>query len=197
MKKSRHKRQDLGNKSEAIELEIVSDDLFWEHSLDSEARKVYFFDEINTVTALRLIKTMALLDKTEGAITLVINSDGGSVTDGWAICDFIKHMKNEVHGVVYGEASSMASVVLQACKTRAMAAHAYLLIHAGSATLEGDVRDIMSNSEHLKKDLEKTMDYYRARAKISSKKMSDMMSKETLLDAKDALKYGFIDMVLE
>ncbi len=78
-----------------------------------------------------------------------------------------------------------------------MTSHSIMLIHAGSANLDGEMNSIFANSEYLKKDLEKTMDFYRARAKISPKKMKEFMSQDTLLDAKDALRYGFIDMVLE
>ncbi len=177
--------------------EDLPDDLFWEHDIDASGRIVYFFNEVSSATVLHCIKALSVLDKTMGPITLMINSDGGAIVDGWALCDYIRHMKNEVHGIVYGEASSMASVILQACKTRAMSAHSVLLIHAGSANLEGDINAIMVNSDFLKKDLANTMEFYRARAKVSPKKMNEMMSKETLLDAKDALKYGFIDMILE
>ena len=177
--------------------EELIEDPFWQHSLDIEERKVYFFDEVTTESTLRCVKSLAFLDKTEGKITLMINSDGGNIIDGWAIVDFIKNMKNEVHGMVYGGACSMASVILQACKTRTMSRHSIMLIHSGSATLDGEMNSIFANSDYLKRDLEKTMDFYRARAKISHKKMKEFMSTDTLLDASEALRYGFIDMVLE
>lgn len=72
-------------------------------------------------------------------ILLLINSEGGIVTHALALCDFIHALGIEVIGVVFGEAASAASVVLQACHQRYMSHNSTIMIHEGNTALKEDV----------------------------------------------------------
>ncbi len=181
---------------ESEEEEILDDSELLEENFDRETRTVFLFDDVTGPSSLSCIKGLMILDRTDGDIRLVINSEGGSTIDGWGIVDFISQMRNPVHGIVLGGAFSMASVILQACKTRAMTKHSTMMVHAGSIEVDTDTNSAILNAEYLKKDLEITMDFYRSRARISPKKMKELMSQDSFLSPQEALKYGFIDKII-
>ncbi len=191
IKKIKFKKSD----SEELIEEIDDSDLL-EANFDRETRTVFLFDDVTGASSLKCMKALLILDRLPGDIKLIINSEGGSTIDGWGIVDFITLMNNPVHGIVFGGAFSMASVILQACKTRAMTKHSTMMVHAGSIEMDSDTNSAILNAEYLKKDLDITMDFYRSRSRISPKKMKELMSQDTYLTPLEALKYGFIDRIL-
>ena len=190
------KKKKILKSEEKKDVNDIDDSELLEEHFDRIGRSVFMFDDITGPSAMRVMKALTILDRTEGDIKLIINSEGGSTIDGWGIVDFITQMKNPVHGLVYGGAFSMASVILQACKTRCMTKHSTMLVHAGSIETTSDTNSAILNAEFLKKDLEITMDFYRSRAKISPKKMKELMSQDSFIDAQEALKYGLIDKII-
>ncbi len=62
--------------------------------MDVENRNIYIFGEITGEVAYAFMVAFKKLDETEGTITIVLNSEGGSVEDGFAIYDTIKMAKN-------------------------------------------------------------------------------------------------------
>lgn len=188
--KFKFKKQDLESEEETDDSELL------EENFDRESRTVFLFDEISGQTTLQCIKGLMILDRTPGEITLMINSEGGSVADGWALIDFVSQMKNPINGMVFGAAFSMASLILQACKTRSMSKHSYLMVHAGSIEIDTDTNSAILNADYLKRDLEITMEYYRARSRITPRKMKELMSQDSFLDANECLKFGLIDQII-
>ncbi len=183
-------------KNNSIDEEFIDDSELFQENFDRNTRTVFLFDDIDGISSLKCMKALMILDRSDGDINLIINSEGGSTVDGWGIVDFILQMRNSVHGIVYGGAFSMASVILQACKTRKMTKHSTMMVHAGSVEMDSDTNSAILNAEYLKKDLDITMDFYRSRARISPKKMKELMSQDTFLAPLEALRYGFIDGII-
>ena len=63
-----------------------------------ENRTIYLFDEINSNTAREIICQLRYLDAVGNGkdITLMINSPGGSVTDGLAIVDCMNACQSDI-----------------------------------------------------------------------------------------------------
>lgn len=169
--------------------------LFWNSNVDVDQRRVFLFGEINQQSVLNCIKGLSLIDRLEGPIELWICSEGGDVVSGSALIDYLFTMKNKIYGLVIGEASSMASLILQACTVRAMTPRSIILIHSGSAGVEGSPSSIRAHADYLKKDQETSIALYRMRTGMSVKKLKQWLSKDTIFDAKTALKFGFIDEI--
>lgn len=84
----------------------------------------------------RVVKNLRLLDAVSDAeITLIINTGGGDCAQGMGIYDAIRACRAPVHGLVVGEASSMGSVILQACDSRSATLNSSVMYHSG--TLDG------------------------------------------------------------
>jgi ATP-dependent protease ClpP protease subunit len=89
--------------------------------------------------ANELISKLLEFSKSDGAITLHLNSDGGSYVGGMRICDVIKlnrlnNPKAPIIGIAI-DAFSMAAVILQECDYRMATANSRILLHQTSLTI--------------------------------------------------------------
>ena len=107
-----------------------------------------------TVAAADFVREVAMLDVS--ALTVRINSYGGSVTDGVAIYNALKRHKATVTTVIDGIAASIASLIAMAGDTVEMADNAMLMIHApwmytggNSASLREDADMLDSYAEAM------------------------------------------------
>src|SRR5258706_13842770 len=77
---------------------------------------------------------LRLIAKGNPDITVLINSNGGSVTCGLDIYDVLKYYTGKKTGIVQRFAKSMAAVILQACERRQTMRHSIIHIHHVSTT---------------------------------------------------------------
>jgi ATP-dependent Clp endopeptidase proteolytic subunit ClpP len=135
------------------------------------------------------------------ALTVDINSPGGSITDGLALYDQLMRMRRAGTPVTTratGLCASMAAVLLQAGETRLMDTRAKLLIHEGSATFGGTLtvgeqEDFRTFSAMLQSDL---LDILSERSTLSKRQIQTKWKrKDWYLTAPEALKLGFVDAV--
>lgn len=95
-------------------------------------------DGVNHFMATRFLKNFLLLETAnKEPITIILNTVGGSVCDGMAIYDRIKASECEVTIKVYGQASSMGSIILQAADHRVLSPHALVMYHVGNTGVGG------------------------------------------------------------
>jgi len=175
--------------------EEIKISLLFDNNLDFDSRTVFLFKDIDSDSSVEIIKNLMFLDKTEGDIKIIINCQGGNVVDGLAIVDCISKLKNNTYGHVPGQAASMAVDILQACTIRGMSKNASLLIHAGNTSVDAEVTAAINQINSMAMDLELSIDMYLKRVKIGKKKIRELLSTDTFLYSKEALKLGFIDRI--
>ncbi len=153
-------------------------------------------EELNWHSANTFIKNMHILEQL-GAdpIKVLINCPGGSVVDGMAIFDCIRASMCATVGYVYGEASSMGSVILQACGRRVAMPSSCLLLHDGSTSQSGNLRDVEARVEADRKERLKCYKIYAERTGKTAKFWYAKMSKDLVLYANEALEAGLIDEI--
>lgn len=101
----------------------------------------------DSVLAKDFVKDIAALDV--DAITIRVNSYGGSVTDGIAIHNAIKRHKAHVTVVIDSVAYSIASLIAMAGDTVEMAENALLMIHAPWGVASGNSADLREYADML------------------------------------------------
>lgn len=135
------------------------------------------------------------------AITININSPGGSVTDGLAVYDTIQRLRRQGHFVTtrgMGMVASMAGVLLQAGDDRILDKRAKLLIHEGSTTIKGTLtvgeqEDMKLFSDMLRGDI---LEIMADRSTLTKRQIQNKWKRrDWILNADEALKYGFVDRV--
>jgi len=180
----------------------------FDYNLCLETRTITFFNEIDEESAESFIKALHILDNYKtGTVTIKLSSEGGCVISGFAMYDAIRAMKNHVRGIVYGECSSMGTVVLQGCDERILTPNSFLMLHWGSQTISGHPKS-NENWLRLYKDLDRRcneiyLEKINHRQKEKKKKqlkleeLEKMLDFDTVLLPKKVVQLGLADSILE
>lgn len=175
-------------------------DILMEHNIDIRGRTIYLDEAIDQDSASLFIKSLRYLDKTAGTITIIMNCEGGCVTNGFAMYDAIKACTNEVNIKVYGCAMSMATIVLQAADKRVMGKNARLMIHRGEIALSDHVTNVkkaIRESDNLESIM---MDIYMDKIEdvnpdFKRNQLQKMMDFDTYISAQKCLELGLVDEI--
>jgi ATP-dependent Clp protease protease subunit len=132
-------------------------------------------------------------------ISLYINSPGGSVSAGLAIFDTMNFIKPDVSTLCIGMAASMGAFLLAAGAKgkRFCLPNSRVMIHQPLGGVSGQATDIEIHAKEilaLKESLNKIL---ADKTGQSLKTVSKDTDRDNFMSAKDALKYGLIDKVME
>lgn len=144
-------------------------------------------------------------------ILLYINSPGGLVTAGLGIYDTIQFIKCDVSTVVIGQACSMGSFIAQAGAKgkRIVLPESRTMIHRVSSGTRGtsgtvhvqelQFEDALRSMEESKKINKRLTELYvkHNTAGKTYDEMAETMKFDTFLTAKEAVKWGLADKVIE
>ena len=166
-----------------------------------KSAEIYIYGNIgdrwdeNGVIAADLVRELGNLDV--NAITLRINSYGGSVPDGLAIYNALKRHQATVDVHVDGVAISCASYIAMAGDTVTMAKNALMMIHAPWAVAVGNAADMREYADVLDRYAKAMAVGY---ADKSEKTLDEclpllMDGNDHWMDADEALAAGFCDSV--
>jgi len=187
--------------------EFISNEMLSEQYLLRQ-NQVYLFGVIETGMASRIIPQMHYIDRKmieenvpeeERILTLLINSPGGSVSDGLAIYDTINSLSCEVRTICVGLAASMGAFLLSSGSKgmRLALPHSEILIHQPLGGAQGQASDIIIAAKHIELT-RKTLNGILA---MNTGKTVARIAKDTdrdyTMSAYEAVRYGLIDRVLE
>ena len=150
-----------------------------------------------------IIAQLLFLDAQDNTkdIYLYINSPGGSVSAGLAIVDTMNFIKSDVQTIVMGIAASMGTIIASsgAKGKRFMLPNAEYLIHqpmggTGGGTQQSDMAIAAEQLLKTRKKLEKILSDNSGKTVKQIHKDSE---RDYWMDAKETLKYGFIDEIME
>jgi len=168
-----------------------------EQGVNLETRTIFLVGEIDEEVTRRFLINFQLLDSTEGDIRIWLSSEGGSESDGYAIFDAIKASSNKVIITVIGYAFSMAAVILQAGDVRAATKRSRLMIHNGSAIIEGHTMDVEKYGDELKVMRSQFYQVLADRTGLKKQEWARKTKFDLWLSAGDALKLNLIDHIIK
>ena len=164
-------------------------------------RIIWLGSEVRDENANAICAQMMLLaaEDPDKDIWLYINSPGGSITAGMAIYDTMQFIQPDVATVAMGMAASMGQFLLSsgAKGKRYATPHARVMMHQPSGGVGGTATDVRINAElimHMKKTLAALTATQTGQPLDKILKDSD---RDSWFTADEALKYGFIDHVVE
>jgi len=136
-------------------------------------------------------------------VTITINTQGGSITDGLAMYDMIQRLRDQGSHVTVrasGMAASMGAVLLQAGTERLIDPHAKILIHEGSIMLAGNVNLTRGEQEDMRvfQDMliDDILDIMAERSNLSKRQIQTRWRrKDWWMGAEEAVKLGFADRI--
>ncbi len=165
-------------------------------------RKITLFDAISEYSALTTIKNLLVLDgKSDQGITMLLNSMGGCVFNGFAIYGAIERCESHVSICGMGSVMSMATVVMQAADERVLDKHAVFMVHYGSAAIFDNSQTVIKWAAHEETMNQKMEDIYLEKIrekhpKFTRAKLRQMLLVDTILSADEAVKLGLADKVV-
>ena len=176
-------------------------------------RIVMLDTDVSAYSASLIVSQMLYLEAEDpdSDILFYINSPGGSVTAGLSIYDTMQFIKPDVSTIVIGQAASMGSFLAQAGAPgkRLVLPESRTMIHRVSSGTPGtkgsvhvqelefeDARRHFDESKYLNQRLTELY----VRHNTANKSYNDLfedMKFDTFLSAKDAVKYGLADEVID
>lgn len=142
-------------------------------------------------------------DHSDEPITLILNSLGGSVSDGFFLAHYLTHYKKKLDIIVCGYAASMAAVILCAGGkneniTRYCYPSTYGLIHDGYVALSTSeaktADDIMEYNKKVDKDIR---DFIINNTNITAEIYDNHARRQWFLSAEEMKEYNLIDVIWE
>lgn len=130
-------------------------------------------------------------------LSIRINSNGGSVTSGWAIYNVLKQHKAFKTVYVDGIAASMGAFIAMAGDEILMSNAGLLMIHKPWGIAMGEAEELRQEADTLDKMFNIAVKIHAERTGTSEDDVRDMMTKTTYLNAEEALELGFIDEIIE
>lgn len=164
-----------------------------------EDRIILLCGEIDDNVANIVVAQLLYLDSINNEnINLYINSNGGSVTAGFAIYDTMNHIKSDVSTICLGLAASMGAFLLSsgAKGKRYALPNADILIHQPSGGSQGQATEMKIAAEHILKVKDKLTKII---SKNTGKKLDQVandVERDYYMTADEALSYGLIDKIL-
>lgn len=163
-----------------------------------KSRQIPVFGAVDDKLAARVCGQMLALeqDDPEAPITMLLNSPGGSVTDGFAIYDTMRFIQPEVRVVCMGLAASIATVILLGAPKawRLATPNTKLLIH--QVYIPGVVRGQATDLEITAKDLMQTRNHINGLLAAETGQSLERVERDTNRDywmtAEEAVEYGLI-----
>jgi ATP-dependent protease ClpP protease subunit len=120
-------------------------------------------------------------------IKVRINSQGGSVLDGYSIYSAIVNSSAKVHTYIDGIAASIAGVIAMSGNKVYMADHGLLMVHNPTGSQNKELLDLVKNS---------LITIFKNKTQRDPEELSNMMNIETWMDSSTALEKGFVDEIV-
>ena len=177
-------------------------------NLYSMNNKIYFYDDINKHSALKLrIELETLVNKNKFIasansldpipIYLYINSEGGEVAHALAIVDFILTSSVPIYTVIEGEACSAATLISIVGARRFITENSHMLIHQVRGGLWGKMNEFEDEMKNLKTFNDKLIKLYKKYTNITETKLDKILKKDITWSSKKCLKLGLVDEIIE
>lgn len=187
---------------EEAKLSHIMRELSQQESLAEEARVFTFYGAIQTETVGRCIYE---LDKWSRRfpgedITIIFNSPGGSVHDGFALYDFLLDLRGRGHKIIVkiiGMAASMGAILSQAGDERVIGPHSFMMLHEVAAGIDlARSSEIEDFTKLIQQFENKGLDILSERSTLTRQQIKNRWKrKDCWLDAEEALKFGFVDRI--
>lgn len=149
------------------------------------------FNEKDLLDELRAIPA-------ENAISISINSFGGSVYTALSIYALLKNHKGPITFRIDGTAMSAATIITSVPNARViMPRGAMMMIHKVSVGIYGNADDLKKTVDDIEKLERNVLEIYAEKTGQSIEVIQALVDKETYFTAQEALEFGLVDEIDE
>lgn len=167
-----------------------------------QKRTVFLTGAINDELADEIVKQLLQLEyeNPDEDISLLINSQGGSVNAGFAIIDLINFLKCDVRTIGIGQCASMAAVLLS-CGSKGKRyafPNTSILFHQPhlASPTQRQVSDIIIEARQARKVKNKMIRLLSDNTGQPEYVVEDIFDRDSFFTPKEALSFGAIDRII-
>jgi ATP-dependent protease ClpP protease subunit len=155
---------------------------------EKEENEVTFtaFGEVTSEMSEKLIA----LSFDASKINILINSSGGDIDAAMSFYNFAKSEKFKVKTSCLGTASSAAAILFCAGEERLISQRGYIILHRISSEASGISPGVIDAMNDYSRNNYASIISSATKGKLSSKKVLEMMEKETFISGEEAVKNG-------
>jgi len=152
--------------------------------------------QIDAMSVAPVLSELRERSRSGKPVYLLINSPGGSVIDGMKIVNFIESSKTPIHTVCTQVCASMGFVILQHGTRRMALDRTLLMAHKASFGAQGQLENMLSMLNTVKRYIDKTDLYIARRSGMSFKEFKDLIVNDLWIDSEDALQKHLLDDII-
>lgn len=175
-------------------------------NIDSSGNHIYFYEDINALTILKLNKlirdlsTALEMQARNGleapCLYIHINSGGGSIFDAFAAVDTIRTCSVKVVTIVEGYAASAATLISLAGDMRFIHNHSHMLIHQLSSSFWGKHNEFQDEMQNLNALMKIIKDFYGKNTLIPIKNIDEILKHDIYLSSGQCVALGLVDGII-
>lgn len=175
-------------------MKTISD--IFDYGINPGQRTLYLCGEVDDAMAQRALVGLDILGSRAEAVRVVINSTGGDLYAGLAIYDAIRALDCPVTTIATGSAMSAGGIILQAGDIRQATAHATIMYHYQTETIEADSKSFEIWGKFSKRYREMMLKILVERTGHSKKFWETKLAADFVVGAQEAAALKIIDEVI-
>lgn len=179
--------------AERLVLEDLQDRIFY---LDGEVTEDVLHTLVTRIFKINGEEAYNADEESIRPIILIINSGGGSVLDGLAVCDAINASKVPVIGICVGYAYSMAFDIFTQCHYRIAMRNASFLYHDGYTCDSGTSSKVRDTAKFYEKVDNRINKMIANRTKLTTDYLESITRADTYWFADEGKENGFVDSII-
>lgn len=186
------------NRELSVQLFEVKTEHAFKYGFNITARTIQLVGDISEEMFVQLDTALSILEEeSKAAITIKINSLGGSVYDGMAIIGRIKASKCKIVTEGYGSIMSAAILILAAGAKRRMSRYATAMWHEASYEDAGTVSQMNHRNKQMQREEELACKAIESFSSTPAKYWATegKLGKDLFLNAQECKLLGVIDEV--
>lgn len=158
-------------------------------------------DDNTAFSTCEFIIKANMLQPNSNPLTLIINSPGGGVNDGFAIIDTMETSRLPIQTVGTGVIASMGLLILSAGTkgSRVLTKNTQVMAHQWWSGMEGKFHELMAvTTEHLRLK-QMFVDHFMRHSTMSEKQVNDILfsPSDRWLTPQECKKYGLVDHITD
>ena len=165
-----------------------------------KSRTLALFEPITPRSSRRLVTGLLVLEAEDAKapVTVLVNSPGGSVDDGFAIYDTMRFLRCPVRIVCVGLAASAANIVLLGAPkgSRFSLPNTRILLHQPSGGFQGQASDIERHAQDIIKLKRRLNEIYVKHTGRDLETIETTLDRDHFMTATEAKDFGLIDNVI-
>lgn len=163
-----------------------------------EAAKVFITGDITEETVVELTKDIELCKKSGVKdITFIVNSPGGSVSDGMALYDIVVALSDiKTTAEIQGLCASAATYLPLACDTIRIHKNADMMLHEPEGGFYGTLKNAEADIEYFATLRDRIIALYASRTGLSPAEVENVLGEAKFLNAKECLNMKLVDEII-